>query len=261
MTTSRSRPDTTPRIPEIAAALRSRIDAGEFGTDGKLPSTRQLVDQYEISAQAIARVVALLKAEGVVVGRQGAGVFVRSVDPLQWDLTQFERGARRDDVAAGLDDWQASVVAQGRTPEQRLIGVTQAPGQAPSRDVARWLELDADELVIVRRRLRLVDGVPTQIADSWFRASFALGTPLMEERDVTMPGGILAAIGHPQVRTRDEITPRMPTAEETTLLELPLGTAVGQHVRIGFGADGLPFRAMVTIAPGDRNVMIYEMEV
>jgi GntR family transcriptional regulator len=261
MTPRPSRPDTTPRIPDIASDLRNRIDEGEFNhVNGKLPSTRNLVTQYKISAQAIARVIALLKAEGVVVGKQGAGVFVRQVDPLRWDLTQFEQGSRRDDVDAGLDDWQASVVAQGRTPEQRILNVTEAPGEVPSKDVARWLGLGPDDLVVARRRLRLVDGVPTQLADSWFPARLALGTPLMDDSDVTMPGGILASIGHPQAKRRDEITPRMPTPEEAKRLSLPPGTAVAQVVRIGYDLAGTAVRAMVTIAPGDRNVLIYEME-
>ncbi|MFD0567853.1 GntR family transcriptional regulator [Kitasatospora saccharophila] len=130
MTTS---PSTSPRVPDVAADLRRRIEAGEFGESGKLPSTRFLVDHYGISAQAIARVVGLLKSDGVVVSRQGAGVFVRRVNPLKWELSAFERGNRRDDVLTGLDDWKASVVEQGRVPEQRLISVTEEPGEAPRR--------------------------------------------------------------------------------------------------------------------------------
>ncbi|WP_344559272.1 GntR family transcriptional regulator [Kitasatospora saccharophila] len=258
MTTS---PSTSPRVPDVAADLRRRIEAGEFGESGKLPSTRFLVDHYGISAQAIARVVGLLKSDGVVVSRQGAGVFVRRVNPLKWELSAFERGNRRDDVLTGLDDWKASVVEQGRVPEQRLISVTEEPGEAPPPSVAQWLQLEAGALAVSRRRLRLVDGEPYQIADSWFPASVALGTPLMEPHDVTMAGGILAAIGQPQIRIRDEITSRMPTLAEITQLDLPAGTPVAQHVRVGFGPDNTPVRAMVTIAPGDLNILVYEMEI
>ncbi|MEU5384377.1 GntR family transcriptional regulator [Kitasatospora cineracea] len=254
-------PATSPRVPDAAADLRRRIEAGEFDANGKLPSTRFLVEDYGLSAQAIARVIGLLKSDGVVISRQGAGVFVRRVSPLKWELSAFERGVRRDDVLTGLDDWKAGVVQQGRVPEQQLISVTEEPGEVPPSSVAQWLQLGADELAVSRRRLRLVDGEPFQIADSWFPASIALGTPLMEPRDVTMNGGILAAIGQPQIRIRDEITSRMPTLAEIQQLDLPAGTPVAQHVRIGLGPDSTPVRAMVTIAPGDMNVLVYEMEV
>ncbi|WP_285740559.1 GntR family transcriptional regulator [Kitasatospora phosalacinea] len=255
-------PTTAARVTDVAADLRRRIEDGEFDeTGGRLPSTRNLVEHYGLSAQAIARVVGLLKSDGVVTARQGAGVFVRRVSPLTWELSAFERGTRRDDVLTGLDDWQASVVQQGREPEQRLISVTEAPGEVPPPSVAQWLGLGSGELAVARRRLRLVDGEPMQIADSWFPASIAIGTPLTEPRDVTMNGGILAAIGRPQTRIRDEITFRMPTLAEIDRLELPVGTPVAQHVRIGFGPDNTPVRVMVTIAPGDLNVLVYEMEV
>ena len=88
----------------------------------------------------------------------------------------------------------------------------------------------------------------------------AEGTPLMQDGDVAMPGGILAAIGHPQLHVRDEITVRMPDPEESARLDLPLGTPVAEHVRIGYGESG-PVRVMVTIAPGDRHRLVYELEV
>jgi hypothetical protein len=34
-----------------------------------------------------------------------------------------------------------------------------------------------------------------------------------------------------------------------------------RHIRIGYGASGRPVRVMVTNAPGDRNVFVYEMDL
>lgn len=155
-----------------------------------------------------------------------------------------------------MDDWSTAIKEAGREPEQIVTVST----EAASEEVASWLQLAPGEQVVRRVRMRTVDGQPFQLASSYFPSSIALGTPLMEERDVSMPGGILHAIGHPQQRIRDEITIRMPAPEESEQLALPPGTPVAQHVRIGYGEDG-PVRVMVTIAPGDRHVLVYEMEV
>jgi DNA-binding GntR family transcriptional regulator len=63
------------------------------------------------------------------------------------------------------------------------------------------------------------------------------------------------------VADEDEITVRMPTPEETELLKLPPGTPVGEIVRIGYGKDDRPVRVMVTIAPGDRHLLVYDQDV
>ncbi len=81
----------------------------------------------------------------------------------------------------------------------------------------------------------------------------------MTPGDTTIPGGLMAAAGHRQVRFRDEIGIRMPTHGEVFRLDLPAGTPVGEHVRVGYNGDGRPVRVIVTIVPGDRHRIIYEV--
>ncbi|GAA3372175.1 hypothetical protein GCM10017744_102620 [Streptomyces antimycoticus] len=248
----------TPPVREIADTLRKRISSRELEPGAKLPSTRLLAKEFKVSEQVIYRVVVSLKESGHVIAHQGMGVFVRIYDPLEWNPGEFERRDRHDDPNTNTDDWKAQVRAQGRHPEQDVPIVRREPA---TEDVARWLKINPRDNVVARRRLRWVDGEPSQIADSYFPEWAAEGTPLLEERDVTMPGGILAATGNPQRFFRDELTTRMPTPEEEQRMDLPPGTPVCQHVRIGLLADRTPVRAMVTICPGDRHVIVYEMEV
>jgi hypothetical protein len=186
--------------------------------------------------------------------------FVRftTAAPLEWHLHEFERGERRDDPALGVDDWKAVVAAQGRVPTQDTPQVSTEP--APN-DVARWLQVEPGTPVVARRRLRRVDGEPFQVADSWFPVEIAEGSPLMEERDVTMQGGVLASTGHPQRRIRDEARADNPTSAEAQRLGVPTTTPVIRHARIGYDADGKPVRVMVTVGAGALNTLVYEMEV
>jgi GntR family transcriptional regulator len=78
----------------------------------------------------------------------------------------------------------------------------------PPAAVAERLDLDAEkDIVVVRRRVRYVDDVPFQIADSYFPENLARGTALMQPKDVSVPGGLLASIGHAQKRLVDESDP------------------------------------------------------
>lgn len=260
--TSPSRPKRRQtRAVEIAEDLRARIDSGEIAPGSKLLSTKHLATEYTTGEGSVHAAVALLKTSGHVTSRQGKGVFVREFSPLDWHVHRFERGPRRDDQAANADDWKAGVIEQGRTPTQDAPEVSEESAPA---DIAAWLQLDPEAPVVARRRLRRVDGAPFQIADSWFPQAIADDCPeVYDPADVTRPGGFLAHNGHPQARLRDEIRAWTPTVDEAKRLEVAPGTPVTRHVRIGYGGDvdgGAPIRVMVTIAPGDRNTLVYEME-
>lgn len=251
----------SPPVREIADSLLRRIAAGELTPGDKLPSTSDLATEYDVGEKSIYRVISLLKASGQLEARQGKGVFVRAVQPLEWHLHQFERGPRRDDPSAGRDDWKAAAEEQGRvaTQDTPRVSVEPAPG-----DIANWLDIAPGTFVVVRRRTRRVDGEPFQLADSWFPTKIAMDTDLMREEDVTRPGGILAHIGHPQKALRDEIRCWPPlTPDEAERLELSeaIGTPAIRHARIGYGDDSHPVRVMVTVAPGHLNTLVYEMEV
>jgi len=69
---------------------------------------------------------------------------------------------------------------------------------------------------------------------------------------------LLAERGHLQVAFREEICTRMPTPEETSLLELRGGTPALVYVRTAYTAQR-PVRVTVTILAGDRNRIVYTL--
>lgn len=246
---------------DIADKVLEDIASGTLEPGQRLGSTEELATRFRVSNKTVYRAVGLLKTSGELMGQQGRGVYVRDVDPLEWRLHQFERGDRRDDHIPGWDDWKAAAAELGREPSQDIPRVSVEP--APP-NVAAWLGVEAGTHVVARRRVRRVDGEPFQLADSWFTTSIALDTDLMKEEDVSRPGGILAYIGRPQVRVRDELRswPALTPAEAERLeMKNGAGKPVIRHARIGYGDDGQPVRVMVTVAPGHLNTLVYEMEV
>ncbi|GAA4250909.1 MULTISPECIES: winged helix-turn-helix domain-containing protein [Dactylosporangium] len=68
--------DGTPYYRQVAADLRAQIEAGTLKPGDKLPSTQQLRDIYGVSGTVIQFAMVELKAQGLVVGQPGRGVFV-----------------------------------------------------------------------------------------------------------------------------------------------------------------------------------------
>jgi GntR family transcriptional regulator len=69
---------SVPLYQQIAADIRAQIQTGVLKPGDRLPSTRQLCERYEVSETVIRFVMIQLKAEGLVYGQQGRGVYVAS---------------------------------------------------------------------------------------------------------------------------------------------------------------------------------------
>ncbi|MEU9044548.1 MULTISPECIES: GntR family transcriptional regulator [unclassified Kitasatospora] len=238
----------------IADALRKQIRSGTLRPGQVLPTGRELADTFNVSRKTATAATDILKSEGLVIGEQGGRRRVRAVRRITWDLSEFERGRRRDSHT--LDDWATAIKNAGREPRETIVRTVE-PAEP---QIAEWLRIMPGDEVVRRARVRWVDNEPYQLSTSYFPGTIARGTLLDGDREVSVPGGVLRHIGYPQTSIRDEISTRMPSPEETEILQLPVGTPVIQHVRIGHGTES-PVRVMVTIAPGDRHLLVYEMEV
>jgi DNA-binding GntR family transcriptional regulator len=249
--------DTRPLYEQVADTLRRQIDRSEYGPGEALPSEADLVTTYGVSRDTVRKALAQLTQEGLITSGQGRTRQVRQYAPLRWELGTVERHNNDDTPDPAGDPWSAEVRRQGRRPHETVeLGIVVPPPR-----VAELLGLLPDkDVVVLRKRVRFVDDRPYQLADSYFPESLVRGTPLMEPRSVHVPGGVLASIGHPQARYRDEIAVRMPTRSESDRLDLPAGTPVAEVTRTGYAADGTALRVMVSVAPGDRHVIVYELD-
>jgi GntR family transcriptional regulator len=244
-----------PRYQQVAAALRKAITSGDLDPTTALPSEAELQQRHGVSRDTVRKALAMLTQEGLITTGQGRARYIRSYTPFRWRLSRFD-GSAGGDIQDLHDAWAAAVSEQGRKPSETIdVGIVIPPPR-----VAEQLCIDREsEVAVVRRRVRFIDSQPYQLADSYYPEPLVRGTPLMEPRSVSAPGGVLAALGHRQARYVDEIGIRMPTADETSRLELPAATPVAEIVSTGYGDDGHPLRVMITIAPGDRTVLIYDL--
>ncbi|MER7167340.1 winged helix-turn-helix domain-containing protein [Micromonospora sp. NPDC000207] len=69
----------TAKYERVAEAIRDQIRTGELSLGDKLPSISQLQTQHNVSYGSIRGAMLVLKAEGLVEGRQGEGVYVKAV--------------------------------------------------------------------------------------------------------------------------------------------------------------------------------------
>ncbi|WP_189214486.1 GntR family transcriptional regulator [Actinokineospora fastidiosa] len=248
--------------------LREAIEQGKYKAGEQVPAERELAETYGVARSTARTALTRLEQAGLVTAGAGSlGRTVRQTLSIHFDASKFELGYR-DDAVRGVDQWLNDVEHQGWEGRQQVTVTT----RAATADVARWLDMEPDTRVVRRRRIRSVrkapgiEWIPVMVADSWFPEDVANRTvdgvaPLLLERDITMPGGIIRSIGIRQAKFVDEIRARMPRDEEVTLLALPAGTPVGEHARIGIDDTGRRIRVLVSVFAGDRQFVRYELPV
>lgn len=246
-----------PLYMEIAKELRLRIVNGDLPAGAAVPTEQALVEQYKVSRNTIRNALRELSSQGLITSGQGrTGRRVRDNRPITFHGSKSESMDRADERRiTGVDAWVADVCEESREPAQTIsTEIVNA-----STAIARRLEIDEGSPVVVRRRLRTVDGEPHNIADTYYPMDIAQGTPIMLPDDVKQ--GVIALMremGHVQIRYRDDLSWRMPTPKESSSLDIPAGVPVLIQARTGYTKER-PVKVTVTTWPGDRARMVYEL--
>ncbi len=110
---------------QLADDLRRQIEAGTVQPGQRLPTELALATQYAVSRTVVREAVSRLRSSGLLVARQGAGMFVAAVDttrPLDFDASVLaDLGAVLDvvEVRRALESEVAALAALRATPAQR----------------------------------------------------------------------------------------------------------------------------------------------
>ena len=239
----------------IAAELREQIVRGEFAPGAKLPTEPQLVDRYGVSRNTVRLAVGQLVNEGLVThvpGRAG-GMVVRDRVTLTYHASRAEQP---DGLRSETDAYFTEVRQQGHTPSQHFESRLVALGA----EIAERLEVDDGSAAVLRRCVRSVNGQPSSIQDSYYPMDLAEDVrELLSPTDIAQgTTRLLAERGHLQVAFREEISTRMPSPEEASLLDLAGGTPVLECVRTAYTIRR-PVRVTISTFAGDGNRIVYTL--
>ncbi len=66
----------TPRYLQIVHSIRGKITQGEWAVGSKLPTQKELSEKYQVNRSTVITAIEILKAEGILEGKKGSGVYV-----------------------------------------------------------------------------------------------------------------------------------------------------------------------------------------
>ncbi|WP_116247737.1 GntR family transcriptional regulator [Nocardiopsis sp. FIRDI 009] len=235
--------------------VREQIRTGKLRPGENTPTERELASRFNVSRATAARALDLLVNEGLISpGNSRAGRRVRDTRVLAIHASRSESVDHRR--TAGVDAWVSDTQAYGLVPGQsiRVEVVPAAP------EMAAYLQVENGAPVAVRRRLRTLDGDPSNVSDSYYPMSLTQEIPeILDPADV--PQGVIALMaerGFAQTNYVDRLRWRPPTPEEAQLLRIGSGVSVLTQTRIGYMDDQV-VRVTEQIWPGDRIELVYEL--
>jgi GntR family transcriptional regulator len=246
-------PETPHR--RIAADLREAISSGEYRPGHQLPSGTALAERYGVSRQTVHKAVDVLRTEGLIVGRQGAGWFVAE-PKMKYFASLTGSRAKRLEADRRRDTFAQQVEAQGKTARQ----VSTVEVVSADSEIAARLSVEPGQRIVVRRRVMFADDEPLQLGDSHYPLDIVSGSKIMNPADIVEgTDQVLEDLGHTPTRYEDEITCRMPLAEEIIALGLRAGVPVNRLLRTTFDQNDRPVEVYIAILPADRHILLYDV--
>ena len=199
----------TPFHVQLTDLLREQIITAQLPIHTKLPSERELCEQYAISRITVRKALAELMHEGLVYSSVGKGIYVaesklkRELQPL----ISFTEDARRRGVSVSSQVLEAAIIHADNSLVARLR-------------VAQGAE------VVKLHRLRLMDGIPAAIQCAYLPHHLCPNLLQHDFSSRSLLDVLRTEYKLKLTRAESDIEAALAQDEEASLLELPTPAAV-----------------------------------
>jgi GntR family transcriptional regulator len=212
-----------PKYREIGNTLMEAILAGDYSPGSYLPSESALMKRFGVSRVTIRLALNMLREASLIVGHQGKGYFVCTLQAVQ-DLGRLQ----------GFGELMAPLGVETRS-EVLSAGIVPAPG-----DAAAALNLKRGEDLVKIRRIRIAAQEPMSIDVSYF--PLAIGQKLLQ---LDLPNMDIFALIENQLGIEigfaDITMTVIPVEADTSrLLNVKEGDVVIRTERLTYDASGKP---------------------
>lgn len=237
----------------LADDLRTRILEGEWAPGERLPSHRQLCEEYGVASSTMAAARGVLVAEFVLDSQPGARLIVRRPKPRR----RIERNGPATAPAAQPLRAQEEMAGPAGEWSSRTRPV---PADHAIAQILRVAQ--GDRLYETQYILREA-GRTVRVATCWEPGEVVSGTPIMLPEEGPLAGQPVErrmdSIGISPLVVTDTLTARPASHDEAQTLSTRLGAPVLEVHRLYTDPDGRPVHLERSVVRGDRSAMVYRL--
>ena len=191
----------------VKTSIHHRIAEGGWQPGVRLPSERELVQEFGCARMTVHRALRELEAEGLIERRQGSGSYVAELHPIS---NLLEVRDIRDEIA--------------RRGHHHSMQVCSLAREKASAEVAVAMRLRKGSVVFRCRLVHLENGVPVQFEDRHVNPALA---PDLLGRDFTRVTPSAVLFEHAPLTEAEQVVEAvLATVEQARLLDVPAGSAL-----------------------------------
>jgi GntR family transcriptional regulator len=225
-----------PYYEQIKEYILYRINNGELAAHDRVPSERNLSEQFGVSRLTVSKALKELVLDGKLYTQVGKGTFVSepSIDQTLDVLTSFSEEMEQ----------------RGQTPSSKVVRA----GIVPARGaLAQHLQIPGGVPVVQLTRVRLANNQPVALETAHIIAGLCDG--ILERFDFSHHSLYRVLQTHYNLRlvyADQEIEARMATPEEARMLSLESACPILSMTRITYGENQHPVEYVESAYRGDR---------
>jgi GntR family transcriptional regulator, N-acetylglucosamine utilization regulator len=225
-----------PLYHQIGRTLRQLIEDDQLHPGEGIPSEWELAGLCGVSRLTVRRALDELVRDGLLIRRHGVGTFVANLREAQIYPSELSFTKNMQQV--------------GRTPSSQVLGlqvVTATP------ELAQCLDLEAGAPVFELVRVRLVDGEPLMLENTYLSQE---RFPDLAHADLSNGSlySFLSEQYHVEIFALDQsLEPALLTDWEAGLLGVRSGSPAILSGIVGLTADGVPMEYTWSVTRGDRG--------
>ena len=130
---------------DISEQIHQQIIDGEYLPGDKLPSERELIEQWQVSRITIRRAIANLVQQGLVSTHQGKGAFVTQKRKVIYTLSSPMTFLQNDLARQGIKLSIQNIAFESITPSSQIRKILQLPHDKPIAYLQKKLLLADNE--------------------------------------------------------------------------------------------------------------------
>ena len=225
-----------PLYYQLENIIRKRIEDGIYKLDEKIPSERNLSEEFNLSRMTISKAINNLVEEGALYRKRGQGTFVSK---------------NKVDFFPGLLGFTEIIKKKGMKPSSKVISQSLI---IPDRHLCEKLKISENEKVIFTQRLRLADNEIINLEKSY--VPYSLCEKLLEvDLSVESIYKLLTDEGYKPSKAEEEVQAILSNDELSELLKINADEPILKRKRITYSKNP-PIEYTLNYYRGDVYTMV-----
>jgi GntR family transcriptional regulator len=232
-----------PLYHQLYQLLHNHILSGKLQPGDMLPPESELVEQYQLSRTTVRQGLDMLVNEGLIYRQRGRGSFVAHPTVEQ--------------TLARIVSFTDDMLQRGFTPGTRVISSALIP--AP-KDIARKLGIEEGQDLASIKRLRLADGEPMSVEESFLVHNLCPGILDGDYASTPLREALIRDYGIRWSHARQIIRAIATPHDLARMLSIEPGSALLFLERVSYSQDNIPAEFLRIYYRADRYSLEGELQ-